>query len=120
MPISIFPNGTRKAIARLPPYPSLLVLAVPLAIVEPLKLAAIFVGGAGHVITGALVMVCAYAISLVVTERLFGIVKPKLLELPWFAAIWRPFVAIRGRIVRWLHGLFGGRRSGLWLWEDGQ
>jgi hypothetical protein len=120
MPISIFPNGTRKAIARLPPYPSLLVLAVPLAIVEPLKLAAVFVGGAGHVITGALVMVCAYTISLVVTERLFAIVRPKLLELPWFAAIWRPFVAIRGRVLRRLRGLFGARRTGLWRWEDGQ
>jgi len=120
MPINIFPNGARKAIARLPPYPSLLVLAVPLAIVEPLKLAAVFVGGAGHVITGALVMVCAYTLSVIVTERVFGIVKPKLLELPWFAAIWRPFVAVRGRVLRWLRGLFGARRTALWRWEDGQ
>ena len=84
------PQVIHQAIEDLPPYPSLLVVAVPLAIVEPLKLAAVVVMGDGHLITGTLSILCAYAISLFITERLFGIVKPKLLRLPWFAAIWRP------------------------------
>jgi hypothetical protein len=119
MPIRILPNGARKAIERLPPYPSLLLLAVPLAIVEPLKLTAIFFAGDGHFITGAIVVVGAYAVSLFVTERLFVIVKPTLLTLPWFAALWRRFVRLRGRALRWLGSLFGARRTGLWRWEDG-
>ena len=38
---------------RLGPYQSLLILAVPLAIVEPLKLVALFVVGGGHFIAGS-------------------------------------------------------------------
>jgi hypothetical protein len=96
------PRGLRRCIERLPPYPSLVLMAVPLAIVEPLKLAALFVVGDGHWVTGLFVMIGAYAVSLFLTERLFVIVKPKLLTLPWFAAIWAWFVAVRRRVFRWL------------------
>jgi hypothetical protein len=113
------PHVIHRAIEDLPPYPSLLVLVVPLAIVEPLKLVAVVVMGDGHLITGTLSILCAYAISLFITERLFGIVKPKLLRLPWFASIWRPFVQIRGRVRRWFGTRLGYNRKGLWLWDDG-
>jgi hypothetical protein len=113
------PEGARRAIERLPPYPSLLVLAVPLAVVEPLKLTAVFVLGDGHFITGVVVMLCAYAISLFLTERLFVIVRPKLMKLPWFAAVWRPFVKLRNRVLRWVVSYLPTRRTGLWQWDDG-
>jgi hypothetical protein len=80
--IDISPS-TRRFLKRLGPYQSLLVLAVPLAIVEPLKLIALFVVGEGHFIAGVLVMICAYAGSFFVTERLFVLLKPKLLTLRW-------------------------------------
>lgn len=88
----------RKAIERLRPYPSLLLVAVPLAIVEPLKLGVLFFAGTGHWITGAIAMICAYAVSLFVTERLFVLVKPKLMELSWFAAGWTSFVSLRQKL----------------------
>jgi hypothetical protein len=84
------------------PYHSLLILAVPLAIVEPLKLVALFVVGGGHFIAGVLVMICAYAGSLFITERLFAVLKPKLLILPWFAFAWQCFVTVRDKLVNWL------------------
>ncbi len=92
----------RRQIERLPPYPALFLLAGPLAVVEPLKLVTIFVAGEGHWITGGLVMLFAYAVSLFVTHWLFVIVKPKLLTLPWFARGWATFVMIRSKIRRWL------------------
>jgi hypothetical protein len=67
------------------PYQSLLVLAIPTSLIEPLKLAAVAIAGEGHWITGTIVIVCAYAASLFGVERLFRIVKPKLLTLPWFS-----------------------------------
>jgi hypothetical protein len=79
-----------------------LILAVPLAIVEPLKLVALFVVGGGHFIAGVLVMICAYAGSLFITERLFAVLKPKLLILPWFAFAWQCFVTVRDKLVNWL------------------
>ena len=81
---------------------TLLTLAVPLAIVEPLKLVALFVVGGGHFIAGVLVMICAYAGSLFISERLFVVLKPKLLTLPWFAFAWRWFVTVRDKLVYWL------------------
>jgi hypothetical protein len=85
----------RRFIQHLNPYIALTLLAVPLVIVEPLKLIAIFILGTGHWITGSAVMLFAYAGSLFVVERLFKIVKPKLLTLPWFAALWKLFTSAR-------------------------
>jgi hypothetical protein len=84
----------RRHVERLPPYPSLVLVMMPLAVVEPLKLATLFVIGSGHWITGMITMLFAYAVSLFVTHRLFGIVKPKLLTLPWFAGIWMRLAAL--------------------------
>ena len=102
-----------RLLERLGPYPSLLVLAVPLSIVEPLKLVAVFVAGDGHWLAGTFVMLGAYAGSLFVTERLFVIVKPKLLWLPWFAAIWTWFVALRDRALALLRRYWTLRRKAL-------
>ena len=77
-------------------------LAVPLAIAEPLKLATVFIAGAGHWIASLIAMLFAYAVSLFVTHWLFVLVKPQLLTLPWFARAWALFVAQRNKFWRWL------------------
>jgi hypothetical protein len=92
----------RRYIERLGPYKSLVLLLIPTSLVEPLKLIAVAVAGEGHWITGTVMIVVAYAASLLLVERLFRIVKPKLLTLPWFARLWDWFVALRGKAV----GLF--------------
>jgi hypothetical protein len=91
----------RRFIEGLGPHQSLVLLAVPISIVEPLKLAAVTIAGEGHWITGTIVIVCAYAASLLLVDRLFKIVKPKLLTLPWFARYWNWWLALRGRALRW-------------------
>jgi hypothetical protein len=60
----------------------LFLLALPTAAVEPLKLAAVAVAGKGHWITGTTMIITCYAFSLLVLERLFLVVKPKLLTIP--------------------------------------
>ena len=92
----------RRSIERLGPYQSLVLLLIPTSLVEPLKLIGVAVAGEGHWITGTVMIVVAYAASLLLVERLFRIVKPKLLTLPWFARFWDWFVALRGKAV----GLF--------------
>jgi hypothetical protein len=92
----------RRYIERLGPYQSLVLLLIPTSLVEPLKLIAVAVAGDGHWITGTVMIVVAYAASLLLVERLFMIVKPKLLTLPWFARLWDWFVALRGKAA----GLF--------------
>jgi hypothetical protein len=95
----------RHRIERLPPYPSLALLVGPLAVAEPLKLATVFIVGKGHWLAGVIAMLCAYAVSLLALHWLFGIVKPRLLELPWFAALWSWLVRL------WRN--FWGRLRGL-------
>jgi hypothetical protein len=96
------PGSIQRFLKGLGPYQSLSILAVPLAIVEPLKLVALFVVGGGHFIAGVLVMICAYAGGLFITERLFVVLKPKLLTLLWFAVAWQWFVAVRDKLICWL------------------
>jgi len=91
----------RHFIRRLNPYIALALLAVPIAIVEPLKLIGLFIFGKGHWITGSFAILFAYAGSLLVVERLFKIVKPKLLSLHWFAAAWNWFMSVRQKTNRW-------------------
>jgi hypothetical protein len=92
----------RRSIQRLGPYASLALVALPLAIVEPMKLAAVVVFGAGHWMTGSFVMICAYALSVFFIEQLFKLVKPQLLKLPWFARVWTWFVGARRQSWLWL------------------
>lgn len=84
------------------PYQSLTILAIPVCLVEPMKLLAVLIAGDGHWITGTVMIVLAYAASLIVIERLFLVVKPKLLMLPWFKAVWERFTALRTRLLRFV------------------
>ena len=66
---------------------------------EPLKIVALVVIGKGNWLSGAMTIVAAYATSLLIVERLFRLVKPKLLMLPWFAEIWSKAIAVRTRFL---------------------
>jgi hypothetical protein len=94
-------KGWRHFIQRLNPYIALALLAVPIAIVEPLKLIGLFIFGKGHWITGSLVMLFAYAGSLLAVERLFKIVRPNLMSLHWFAAAWKWLMSVRHKASQW-------------------
>jgi hypothetical protein len=87
------------------PYIALLTLALPLAIVEPLKFAGALALGTGHVLTGATAVAVAYAGSLLLVHRLFTIVKPNLLRLSWFAGLWEWFLSARRKAWRRLRAL---------------
>jgi hypothetical protein len=90
---------TRRRLQKISPYLSLLLLLVPLLLVEPLKVVAMIVAGKGHWLTGTGMLVAAYAASLLVIERLFRVLKPKLMMMGWFAKLWTGFVGVRTRIV---------------------
>jgi hypothetical protein len=107
-PLRVVWTPVRRWVQSLGPYASLCVVVVPLAIVEPLKLVAVVVAGTGHWLTGTVTIACAYAVSLFFVERLFVVAKPKLLTLPWFAAAWKWFVAMRRNALAWIRWPFAG------------
>jgi hypothetical protein len=90
----------RRAIENLGPWQSLALLAVPVCVVEPLKLAAVAIAGEGHWFSGTAVIIAAYAASLLLVDRLFVIVKPRLLKLHWFARLWCWLIIFRCRLTR--------------------
>jgi len=72
-------------IAALGPYPSLLLLGIPVVILEPLKPLGFYVIAIGHPIQGSAIVAGAEVAKVVVVERLFRITRDKLLTIGWFA-----------------------------------
>jgi hypothetical protein len=89
----------RRRLQKTSPYLSLGLLFIPMILVEPLKLVALVVAGKGHWLTGTGMLVAAYATSLLFVERLFRVLKPKLMMMGWFARLWTGFVALRTRLI---------------------
>jgi len=59
----------------------------------------LIVAGNGHWLTGTGMLVAAYAASLLVIERLFRVLKPKIMTIGWFNRLWTGFVAARARLM---------------------
>jgi hypothetical protein len=72
-------------IAALPPYPSLLVFALPTALLFPLKLASLWLIATGHVLAAALLFAGAKVVGTALLARIFQLTQPKLMQLAWFA-----------------------------------
>jgi hypothetical protein len=80
------PMTVRHSIRKLNPYICLLLLAVPVGIAEPLKIAGLVGLEKGHWLGGVAILTGGYLLSLLLVTRIFRIVQPRLLALPWFAS----------------------------------
>jgi len=91
-----------RAVAGLPRFVILVLLVVPIAIAEPLKIYALLLLGEGRLIRGALLLAFAYLASFLVIERIYEAGKPKLMTIGWLA--WGiEFVArIRAWMLDWV------------------
>jgi hypothetical protein len=85
-------------IAALGPYPSLVLLGIPVVILEPLKPLGLYVIATGHPIGGSAILAGAEVAKIVVVERLFRVSRDKLLTIRWFAWGYR-------LVTRWLDRL---------------
>jgi hypothetical protein len=110
-----FLASLRRRLQHLSPYLSVAILLTPLLFVEPLKIVALFVAGKGHWLAGCVMLLGAYSVSLFFIERLFRVVKPKLMMLRWFAVTWRRFAALRDNGLRWVFG----RLAACWRYAVG-
>jgi hypothetical protein len=97
-----------EAIAGLPPYAVLAVLAVPLIGVEPLKVLGFYWMGTGRFVPGLLLLGFAYAASFLVVERIYEAGHAALFRIGWFAAIMGFVIRIRDAVLAW------ARDTALW------
>jgi hypothetical protein len=101
-----------ELISGLPPYAVLGLLILPFAIAEPAKVFAIYLMGSGHVITGTVLLIAAYLVSVLVVDRIFQAGKPKLLTIPWFAKLWSWISNYKEQFLTWMKSTAAWKRMG--------
>ncbi len=79
-------------------YPSLLLVLLPLALLEPAKPAGAWLLATGRPWSGLAVLVGAELVKITLVERLFHLTRAKLMTIAWFAWLFT-------RAVRWLDRL---------------
>ncbi len=99
-------------IASLPPYPSLLVFALPTALLLPLKFAAMWLLANGQVAAATGLFVGAKVASTALVARLFSLTQPSLMRIVWFARAYHWFVP-------WKDAFFATIRAS-WVWRYGR
>lgn len=88
-----------EAIGRLPPYGALVALAIPFAIVEPLKLLGLLFLARGALTAGIITTAVGHLAGFLLVERVYHAGRAQLLTIPWFARIMGWIEAIRQVVI---------------------
>jgi hypothetical protein len=104
-------NRIRNWIVSLRPYPTLMLFAVPVIMLEPVKPLAIYMIGTNHVVAGVTLFVLCEILKLVLVERLFAISREKLLSIPAFAWGYGRYSAAK----HWIVSLEACRKVQKWV-----
>jgi hypothetical protein len=97
-----------SGLARLPPYVALLTLAVPFAIIEPIKAYTLYWFGVGHYIQGGIGYLLAHLASLLIVDRIYHAAHEPLMRIGWFAQLMKWLYELRQLVMGW------ARESPLW------
>lgn len=95
-------------IGRLPPYVALVLLGVPFVVIEPAKVAALWVVATGHVVEGIVLLLVAQVLSLLVCERIFHAAYGPLMRIGWFAMLLGWLFGLRDQAIAW------GKGTAIW------
>ncbi len=79
----------------------LLVLAVPLAVAEPLKVAGLYGCATGHWVWGIALQAMGHGLSLLLVERILVAGHVQLMSFTWFAAAHGWFIQVRAAALAW-------------------
>lgn len=99
LPFALLKQAILDGIQRLPPYATLAVFAVPVAVLFPFKLAALALIAGGHLVLGFLIFCLAKVVGVGVAAFLFEACKPKLMLIPLFVTVY----TLWNRWVVWAH-----------------
>jgi len=98
------------AVRALPPKLAMAVLLLPVLLLFPVKLLAIYWFGTGHPVWGMALLLMAKLGGTAIIARLFHLTEPTLMRLAWFAHHYP-------RWKRWKDALMDRiRRSPTWMW----
>lgn len=103
-------EGLGAWVRSLAPYAALTLFAAPSLLLVPVKLLALWLIGAGHVLLGAVVILTAKVVGTAVVARLFTLTRPALMRLDWFARFYGRWTAWKARLLAHV------RSSWPWRW----
>ena len=89
-----------RLIIRLPPWAAVLAFGIPVLLLIPVKLLALFLLGKGHVAVGLSLVLMAKIAGTALAARLFQLTEPALMQLGWFARLYPPWKAWKDRMLR--------------------
>jgi len=89
------------ALRRLPPYAALVVLVLPSLLILPVKLLALWLIGQGKALLGLAVIIVAKVVGTAVLARIFHLIQPALLQLPWFARFYQRWLNWKTGLLAW-------------------
>lgn len=112
IPLARLKAAIAAGVNRLPPFIVLFVFAIPMAVLLPFKLAALWLLAQGQLLLAAGVFVLAKLVGVAVAAFLFETCKPKLLQMAWFAKLYAWFV----RVWTWAHGIVDPIRDRIRAW----
>jgi hypothetical protein len=69
----------------IPPWGALLLFAIPVIVVQPIKLAALYLMTQGHIVLGALGFILIKVVGFGLIAFLFDLTRDKLMTFRWFA-----------------------------------
>ena len=84
---------------QLPPWGALLAFFVPVLLLLPVKVLALFLFGRGHAATALTVLVLAKLVGTAIVARIFQLVERPLMRIPWFARWYPRWKAWKDRVL---------------------
>jgi hypothetical protein len=99
-------------IQALPAWGALLVFLLPMLVLLPVKLLALFLFGSGHKAWGLILLLAAKLLGTAVVARLFHLTQGQLMQFAWFAAFYPRWKA-------WKDGLTARIRASA-VWQQGR
>jgi len=88
-----------RRIAMLPPGAALALFLLPVLLLLPVKLAALYAMACGHALAGLAVIVLAKLCSAAIVARIYVLTRPALLTMAWFARLETWFLALKERAI---------------------
>jgi hypothetical protein len=84
IPLAALKALLARGIEKLPPPLALVLFVIPIILLEPLKVVAIWLLGHHHVIWGVVTFAFAEAFTAGIVAFMFDAMRDKLLSMPWF------------------------------------
>lgn len=101
IPFVRFKAACARVVERLPPLAVVPIFLLPVIVLLPFKLAALWLLAQGALVMGGLAFLGAKIVSFGLAAFIFDLTRDKLLSMPWFARIYARVIGWRD----WAHAL---------------